>query len=92
MPRIAIIGYGVVGRALGAFMIEKVQGVKFLACDAAATGRSVGKVRIAKTIKDAARRADTLEAKALIAWAPMTSVKLGVRNLMEYFKSEAEGG
>jgi UDP-glucuronate decarboxylase len=38
------------------------------------------------------RRADTSKAKALIAWAPKTPVKLGVRNLMEYLKSEAEGG
>ena len=38
------------------------------------------------------RRADTSKAKALIAWAPKTPVKLGVRNLIEYLKSEAEGG
>jgi len=38
------------------------------------------------------RRTDTSKAKALIAWAPKTPVKLGVRNLMEYLKSEAEGG
>jgi len=38
------------------------------------------------------RRADTSKAKALIAWAPKTPVKLGVRNLMEYLKSGAEGG
>ncbi len=38
------------------------------------------------------RRADTSKAKALMAWAPKTPVNLGVRNLMEYLKTEAEGG
>ena len=60
MPRIAIIGYGVVGRALGAVMAEKVKGAKLVAYDAAATGRSVGKVRIAETMKEAVRTADFL--------------------------------
>ena len=60
MPRIAIIGYGVVGRELGAVMAEKVKGANISAYDPAATGRSVGKVRIAKTIKEAVRAADFL--------------------------------
>jgi UDPglucose 6-dehydrogenase len=60
MPRIAIIGYGVVGRALGAVMAEKVKDAKFLAYDAAVTGRSVGKVRIAETMKEAVQGADFL--------------------------------
>ena len=47
MPRIAIIGYGVVGRALGAVMVEKVKSAKISACEEGATSRSVGKVRIA---------------------------------------------
>jgi UDP-glucuronate decarboxylase len=38
------------------------------------------------------RRADTSKAKALMAWVPKTPVKLGVRNMMEYLKSEADGG
>jgi UDPglucose 6-dehydrogenase len=60
MPRIAIIGYGVVGRALGAVMAEKVKDAKFMAYDAAVTGRSVGKVRIAETMKEAVQGADFL--------------------------------
>jgi len=60
MPRIAIIGYGFVGRALGAIMAEKVKGAKFVAYDAAAADRSVGKVRIAKTMKEAVQGADFL--------------------------------
>ena len=60
MPRIAIIGYGVVGRALGAVMAEKVKGAKFMAYDSAVTGRSVGKVRIAKTMKEAVQGAGFL--------------------------------
>jgi UDP-glucuronate decarboxylase len=38
------------------------------------------------------RRADTSKAKALMAWAPKTPVNIGVRSLMEYLKTEAEGG
>ena len=60
MPRIAIIGYGVVGRALGAVMAEKVKGAKFMAYDAAVSGRSGGKVRIAETMKEAVQGADFL--------------------------------
>ena len=60
MPRIAIIGYGVVGRALGAVMAEKVKGAKFMAYDSAATGHSVGKVRIVKTMKEAVQGAGFL--------------------------------
>jgi UDPglucose 6-dehydrogenase len=60
MPRIAIIGYGVVGRALGAVMAEKVKGAKFMAYDSAVTGHSVGKVRIAKTMKEAVQGAGFL--------------------------------
>ena len=60
MPRIAIIGYGVVGRALGAVIADKVKNAKVVAYDSAVTGRSVGKVRIAKTMKEAVRGASFL--------------------------------
>jgi UDPglucose 6-dehydrogenase len=60
MPRIAIIGYGVVGRALGAVIADKVKNAKVVAYDSAVTGRSVGKVRIAKTMKEAVQGADFL--------------------------------
>jgi UDPglucose 6-dehydrogenase len=53
MPRIAIIGYGVVGRALGGVVAAKVRGAEVLAYDAKATGRSAGKVRVAKTLPGA---------------------------------------
>lgn len=38
------------------------------------------------------RRADTSKAKALMPWAPKTPVNIGVRSLIEYLKTEAEGG
>jgi len=60
MPRIAIIGYGVVGRALGGVVAAKVRGAEVLAYDAKATGRSAGKVRIAKTLPGALKGADLI--------------------------------
>jgi UDPglucose 6-dehydrogenase len=60
MPRIAIIGYGVVGRALGAVLAAKVKCAKITAYDTTATGRTVGKVRIAKTMRAALQGADFL--------------------------------
>ncbi len=58
MPRIAIIGYGVVGRALGGVVAAKVRGAEVVAYDAKATGRSAGKVRVAKTLPGALKGAD----------------------------------
>jgi UDPglucose 6-dehydrogenase len=58
MPRIAIIGYGVVGRALGGAVAAKVRGAEVVAYDAKATGRSAGKVRLAKTLPGALKGAD----------------------------------
>ena len=58
MPRIAIIGYGVVGRALGGVVASKVRGAEVVAYDSRATGRSAGKVRLAKTLPVALKGAD----------------------------------
>jgi UDPglucose 6-dehydrogenase len=58
MPRIAIIGYGVVGRALGGVVASKVRGAEIVAYDSRATGRSAGKVRLAKTLPGALKGAD----------------------------------
>jgi UDPglucose 6-dehydrogenase len=58
MPRIAIIGYGVVGRALGGVVASKVRGAEIVAYDSKVTGRSAGKVRLAKTLPGALKGAD----------------------------------
>ena len=58
MPRIAIIGYGVVGQALGGVVAAKVRGAEVVAYDSKATGRSAGKVRLAKALPGALKRAD----------------------------------
>jgi glycerol-3-phosphate dehydrogenase len=53
MPRIAIIGYGVVGRALGAVLAAKVRGAEVVAHDPKVRGRFIGKVRVAKAMPNA---------------------------------------
>jgi UDPglucose 6-dehydrogenase len=58
MPQIAIIGFGVVGRALGGVLAAKVRGAEIVAYDAKAIGRSAGKVRLAKTSPDALEGSD----------------------------------
>jgi UDPglucose 6-dehydrogenase len=58
MPRIAIIGFGVVGRALGGVVAAKIRGAEVVAYDSKATGRSAGKVRLAKTLQGALKGAD----------------------------------
>ena len=60
MPRIAIIGYGVVGRALGGVVAAKVRGAEIVAYDSKVTGRSTGKIRLAKTLPRALKGADFL--------------------------------
>jgi len=60
MPRIAIIGYGVVGRALGGVVAAKVRGAEIVAYDSKVTGRSAGKIRLAKTLPRALKGADFL--------------------------------
>ncbi len=58
MPRIAIIGYGVVGRALGEVLAVKVRGAEVQAYDSKVSGRAAGKVRLAKTLPGALKGAD----------------------------------
>jgi UDPglucose 6-dehydrogenase len=58
MPRIAIIGYGVVGRALGEVLAVKIRGAEVHAYDSKVSGRVAGKVRVAKTLPGALKGAD----------------------------------
>jgi UDPglucose 6-dehydrogenase len=58
MPRIAIIGYGVVGRALGGVLAAKVRGAEVAAYDSMAIGRPAGKVRVTKALPNALKGAD----------------------------------
>ena len=58
MPRIAIIGYGVVGRALGEVLAVKIRGAEVHAYDSKVSGRAAGKVRVAKTLPGALKGAD----------------------------------
>ncbi len=58
MPRIAIIGYGVVGRALGEVLAVKIRGAEVQAYDSKVSGRAAGKVRVAKTLPGALKGAD----------------------------------
>jgi UDP-glucose 6-dehydrogenase len=58
MPRIAIIGYGVVGRALGEVLAVKIRGAEVHAYDSKVIGRVAGKVRLAKTLPGALKGAD----------------------------------
>jgi len=58
MLRVVIIGYGVVGRALGGILATNVRGVEVVAYDPQVKGRSVGKVHIAKTMPNALKSAN----------------------------------
>lgn len=51
MPRIAIIGHGVVGQAVGAVLAAKVKGAKVSAFDPQLKSRGVGRVRVASSFK-----------------------------------------
>jgi nucleotide sugar dehydrogenase len=57
MPRIALIGYGVVGRALGGVLAAKVRGARVTAYDSGFKGSRIGKVRIARSLRAAVRDA-----------------------------------
>lgn len=58
MPRIAIIGHGVVGQAIGAVLAAKVKNAKVLAFDPQQKSRGVGRVHIASSFKAAVGAAD----------------------------------
>ena len=58
MPQIAIIGYGIVGQAVGAVLAAKVKGSKVSAFDPRQQPRRVGPVRVASSFKVAVKEAD----------------------------------
>lgn len=58
MPHIAIIGYGVVGQAVGAVLAAKVKGAKVSAFDPQPKSRSAGRVRVAPSFRAAVGAAD----------------------------------
>lgn len=58
MPRIAIIGYGVVGQAVGAVLAAKVKGAKVSAFDPQQKSQGVGRVRVASSFMAAVEAAD----------------------------------
>jgi UDPglucose 6-dehydrogenase len=58
MPRIAIIGYGVVGRALSGVLAAKIRGADVVAYDSKASGCSAEKVLVAKAMPTALKGAD----------------------------------
>jgi UDPglucose 6-dehydrogenase len=58
MPRVTIIGYGVVGRALGEVLAVKIRGAEVQAYDSKVSGRAAGKVRVAKTLPGALKGTD----------------------------------
>ena len=58
MPRIAIIGYGVVGQAVGGVLAAKVKGAKVSAFDPQQKSRGAGRVRAASSFKSAVETAD----------------------------------
>lgn len=58
MPRIAIIGYGVVGQAIGAVLVTKVKNAKVSAFDPQQKSRSAGRVRVASSFRSAVGGAD----------------------------------
>jgi hypothetical protein len=58
MPRIAIIGYGVVGQAVGAVLAAKVKGAKVSAFDPQQQSRRARRVRIAPSFQAAVGAAD----------------------------------
>ena len=58
MPQIALIGYGVVGRALGDALAAKIRGAKVIAYDIALRRGQRGKVTLLKSLPSALRGAD----------------------------------
>lgn len=58
MPRIAIIGYGVVGQAVGAVLATKVKGAKVSAFDPQQKFRGASRVRVASSFRAAVEAAD----------------------------------
>lgn len=58
MPRIAIIGYGVVGQAVSAVLAAKVKGAKVSAFDPQQKSQGVGRVRVASSFMAAVEAAD----------------------------------
>ena len=58
MPRIAIIGYGVVGQAVGAVLAAKVKDAKVSAFDLRQEPASAGRVRVASSFKAAVEESD----------------------------------
>jgi len=58
MPRIAIIGNGVVGQAVGAVFAAKVKNAKVSAFDPQQKSRGTGRVRVASSFKAAVSAAD----------------------------------
>lgn len=58
MPRIAIIGYGVVGQAVGAVLAAMVKTAKVSAFDPQQKSRGTGRVRVASSFKAAVGAAD----------------------------------
>ncbi len=58
MPRIAIIGYGVVGQAVGAVLAAKVKNAKVSAFDSQRRSRSAGRVRVPLSFQAAVVAAD----------------------------------
>ena len=57
MPRIAIIGHGVVGQAIGAVLAAKVKGARVMAYDPVKASKPLGRVRSADSLAVAVKRA-----------------------------------
>ena len=57
MPRIAIIGYGVVGQAIGEVLAAKVKGAHVLAYDPVKASRSLGRIRTTNSLAEAVKGA-----------------------------------
>ena len=57
MPRIAIIGYGVVGQAIGAVLAAKVEGARVTAYDPVRASKPLGRVRRADSLAAAVKGA-----------------------------------
>lgn len=58
MPHIAIIGYGVVGQAVGAVLAAKVKNAKVSAFDPQQKSRGLGRVRVTTSFKSSVDSAD----------------------------------
>lgn len=57
MPRIAIIGHGVVGQAVGEVLADKIKGVCVTAYDPVKASKSLGRVRLADSLAAAVKGA-----------------------------------